>query len=56
MLFVAAPLCARPWGIVATQPDYYADNESDNESIHTIDLGQTPPVVYGPFLSGELIT
>ncbi len=54
MLFIAAPLCARPWGIVATQQDFYADNESDNESIHTIDLGQTPPVVYGPFLSGEL--
>lgn len=54
MLFVAAPLYARPWGIVGTQWDYYEDNESDNESLHTIDLGQTPPVVYGPFLSGQL--
>ena len=53
-LFLAAPLCAKPWGIVATQQDYYDDNESDNESIHIIDLGQTPPIVYGPFLSGEL--
>jgi len=51
-LFMAGPLCAKPWGIVATQPDYY-DN-GDNESIHIIDLGQTPPVVYGPFLSGQL--
>jgi len=51
-LFIAAPLCAKPWGIVATQPDYF-DN-GDNESIHVIDLGQTPPVVYGPFLSGQL--
>lgn len=53
-LIMAAPLYAKPWGIVATMPDYYADNESDNESIHVIDLGETPPVVYGPFLSGEL--
>jgi len=54
LLLAAAPLCARPWGIVTTSADYYADNESDNESLHTIDLGQTPPVVYGPFLAGEL--
>jgi hypothetical protein len=54
LLLAAAPLCARPWGIVTTSADYYADNESDNESLHTIDLGQTPPTVYGPFLSGEL--
>jgi len=53
-LFMAGPLCAKPWGIVATFPDYYADNESDNDSIHTIDLGQTPPMVYGPFLQGQL--
>jgi hypothetical protein len=54
MLFLAAPLCARPWGIVSTQADYYADNESDNASIHVIDLGEVPPVVYGPFFSGQL--
>jgi hypothetical protein len=52
LLLAAAPLCAKPWGIVATQPDYFGNG--DNESIHTIDLGQTPPVVYGPFLSGQL--
>ncbi len=61
-LFMAGPLCAKPWGIVATDPDYYGyysgspdyDNETDNESIHVVDLGQTPPVVYGPFLAGQL--
>lgn len=46
-LIAAAPLCAKPWGIVATGPDYYG---TDNASIHIIDLGQVPPVVYGPFL------
>ena len=51
MLFLAAPLCARPWGIVATSAE---DNGTDNASIHTIDLGQDPPVVYGPFLATKL--
>jgi len=54
-LFAAAPLCARPWGIVATQPDTVNDPDNINaESIHTIDFGQSPPAVYGPFLERQI--
>ncbi len=55
MLFAAAPLYARPWGIVATQPDTINDpNLTNTESIHTIDFGQSPPAVYGPFLERQI--
>jgi len=43
---------AAPWGIVANSPDI--NNPASTTSIHTIDLGRTPPRVYGPFLEGQL--
>ena len=52
LLLAAAPLCAKPWGIVATGADYYG---TDNASLHVIDLGAVPPVVYGPFLQDYFI-
>ena len=36
---------AEPWVVVANK---------DDRTIHTIDLGLNPPVVYGPFLAGQL--
>lgn len=41
----AAHLAAAPWGVVANLSD---------RTIGTIDLGTTPPTVYGPFLAGQL--
>jgi len=36
---------ADPWAVVA---------DFNDRTIHTIDLGTSPPMVYGPFLSGQL--
>jgi hypothetical protein len=43
---------AAPWAVVAT----YADVDRDHSSgtIHTVDLGASPPTVYGPFLEYKL--
>lgn len=45
---------AGSWGFVVNSPDI--SNTASTPSIHTIDLGKSPPVVYGPFLEGELST
>jgi len=45
--FLGSSAFAGPWGIVVN---------SSSMNIHTIDLGQTPPKVYGPFLTGSLGT
>lgn len=42
------------WAVVATTPDVSVTGSTT--SIHTIDLGKKPPVVYGPFLEGQIIT
>ena len=47
LTFLGSLAFAGPWGIVV--------NES-SMNIQTIDLGQTPPKVYGPFLTGSLGT
>lgn len=47
MAFLGSLAFAGPWGIVVN---------SDSMNIQTIDLGQTPPKVYGPFLTGSLGT
>ena len=45
MAFIIPSAFAGPWGIVVN---------TLTMNIHTIDLGQTPPKVYGPFLTGAL--
>ena len=45
--FLGSPAFAGPWGIVVNVI---------SRNIQTIDLGQTPPKVYGPFLTGSLGT
>lgn len=45
MTILGSPAFAGPWGIVVNQITM---------NIQTIDLGQTPPKVYGPFLTGSL--
>ena len=42
---VAAHVPASPWGVVANHLD---------RTIRTVDLGTTPPTMYGPFLAGQL--
>lgn len=42
---LGSPAFAGPWGIVVNR---------NSMNINTIDLGQTPPKVYGPFLTGSL--
>ena len=53
-LLLATQVFAAPWAIVATSPDVSVTTSTT--SIHTIDLGKKPPVVYGPFLEGQIIT
>jgi DNA-binding beta-propeller fold protein YncE len=45
--FLGSLAFAGPWGIVVN---------TSSANIHTIDLGQTPPKIYGPFLTGSLGT
>jgi DNA-binding beta-propeller fold protein YncE len=45
--FLSSLAFAGPWGIVVNM---------NSMNIQTIDLGQTPPKVYGPFLTGSLGT
>jgi len=47
MAFLGSLAFAGPWGIVVNV---------SSRNIHTIDLGQSPPKVYGPFLTGSLGT
>lgn len=47
IVFLGSPAFAGPWGIVVNV---------SSMNIQTIDLGQTPPKVYGPFLTGFLGT
>jgi DNA-binding beta-propeller fold protein YncE len=47
LAFLGSLAWAGPWGIVVN---------SQSMNINTIDLGQTPPKVYGPFLTGSLGT
>jgi DNA-binding beta-propeller fold protein YncE len=47
MAFLGSLAFAGPWGIVVNV---------NSRDIQTIDLGQTPPKVYGPFLTGSLGT
>jgi len=43
---------AAPWAVVATNPDI--DRNASSGTIHTVDLGVSPPKVYGPFLEYKL--
>lgn len=45
LLMLSSPVAAAPWGVAAN----YTDG-----TITTVDLGTTPPTVYGPFLAGQL--
>ena len=45
MFLVSSLTWATPWGIVVNRGTH---------TINTIDLGTTPPKIYGPFLSGSL--
>lgn len=47
VIFFGTLSFAGPWGIVVNM---------SAANINTIDLGQTPPKVYGPFLTGSLGT
>lgn len=47
LFFFSSSAYAAPWAVVA---NFW------NLTIHTIDLGTSPPTVYGPFLSGQLGT
>lgn len=53
-VFCFSQAFAGSWGFVVNSPDI--SNTASTSSIHTIDLGKSPPVVYGPFLEGELST
>lgn len=43
---------AAPWAVVATYSD--VDRNYSSNTIHTIDLGVSPPKVYGPFLEYKM--
>ncbi|MGB9006324.1 MAG: YncE family protein [Candidatus Aminicenantales bacterium] len=45
ILFLGSLGWARPWAIVVNR---------NGANIHIIDLGQNPPRIYGPFLTGQL--
>ena len=55
-LFSISPAWAAPWGVVANVGWFDPlDPDSAHEAIYTLDLGTTPPTVYGPFLEGQLV-
>jgi hypothetical protein len=53
-VFCCSQSFAAPWAIVATQAD--VNRDASGGTIHTVDLGVSPPKVYGPFLEYQLGT